>query len=153
MATVRLAIACAQAVAASEGRIIDEGEALVMLARHFMEVWAEHARRRRAGIGPDRLRVLERTGGLCAVPGCSRPAEHEHHVRFRSRGGGEEPTNRLPLCDSCHLAGIHGGVLTVEGLAGHRLIWRLPGADGDGEEREVWVTEGDDDVRRVRAAR
>ncbi len=99
METIRLGIACARALWASRGRPIDDGEALALMADHFVAVWGEHAARRRRRIGADRLEVLERTGGLCAVPGCSRPAEHEHHVRFRSRGGGEEASNRIGICD------------------------------------------------------
>ena len=147
METVRLAIACARAVSAGEARRISDGEALAMMANHFVRVWAEHVVRQRAGIGPERLRVLDRTGGLCAVPGCSRPAQHEHHVTYRSRGGGEEASNRVAVCDRCHLMGIHGGLMSVTGRAGERLVWRL-GIEG-GVPGEVWITEGGNDVRRA----
>jgi len=147
METIRMAIACAKAVAAAKGEVIDDAEALARLADHFVEVWGEHAERRRREIGAERLEVLERTEGLCAVPGCSRPAEHEHHVRFRSRGGGEEAANRIGVCDPCHLAGIHGGSITVTGRAGERLEWRFTRSGRDDEE--VWVTTGDNEVGRV----
>jgi hypothetical protein len=45
------------------------------------------------------------------------------------------------ICIPHHLRGIHRGGLTVEGRAGERLTWRF----GNGE---IWVTHGDDDVRR-----
>jgi hypothetical protein len=149
-ATVRLAIVCAQAASAAKGRPIGEGEALAMMSRHFVEVWGPEVVRLRSGIGAARLEVLDRTGGLCAVPGCSRAAEHEHHVTYRSRGGGEEAWNRIGICDAHHLAGIHGGWMTVQGRAGEELTWRL--GIQDGEPREVWITEGDDDVSRRQPA-
>ncbi len=46
-----------------------------------------------------------------------------HHIRFRSRGGGDEPSNLVSLCDKCHLSLVHGGHLTVTGLAPHALDW------------------------------
>jgi hypothetical protein len=63
-------------------------------------------------------------------------------VELRSRGGGEEPGNRIAVRDAHHLRGIHAGRLEVSGEGGVRLIWRI------GSRREVWVTQGDDDVRR-----
>jgi len=147
METVRLAIACARAVAASQGEIIDDAEALARLADHFLEVWSEHAVRRRLKIGADRLKVLERTKGICAVPGCTRPAEHEHHLVLRSQGGGEESWNRIGLCDYHHLAGIHGGLITLTGRAGERLEWRFKRSESGAHE--IWVTTGDDDVGRA----
>jgi len=150
-ATIRLAIDGIRALFRAEGTPLDEGEALAVMADHFVEVWAPEVVRIREKIGPSRLRVLERTGGLCAVPGCSNPAEHEHHVRFRSRGGGEEDRNRSALCDRHHLAGIHGGWVSVEGVAGECLVWELGIVDGR-EVGEAWITEGDDDVKRVDTA-
>ena len=147
METVRMAIACARAVAAATGEIIDDAEALARLADHFVEVWNEHAVRRRLEIGADRLKVLERTKGICAVPGCTRPAEHEHHVVYRSRGGGEQTYNKIAICDRCHLAGIHGSLISVTGRAGERLEWRFHRSESG--EVEIWITTGDDDVGRV----
>jgi hypothetical protein len=145
--TIRLAIAAVRAAAAANGHPIGEGEATARMADHFVEVWGPEVVRVRDEIGAGRLRVLERTDGLCAVPGCSCPAEHEHHVKYRSRGGGEEIWNRTGLCDAHHLAGIHGGWVTVEGMAGDRLLWKLGIVDG--EAQEVWITEGGDDVTKI----
>jgi hypothetical protein len=137
MRTVRAAIAAAQRLAASEGRSIDRGEALAVIADHFDEVWSRHRRKRPP---PRRQEVLRRNGGTCEVPGCSLPARHEHHIRYRSRGGTNDPRNKTRLCVPHHLRGIHDGHLTVEGRAGERLVWRF----GNGE---IWVTNGDGDVR------
>jgi len=136
--TVVDAIAGAQAWSALRGSVIDAGEALAVVADHFVEVWTVHLKR----MPRERRQVLMRHGGLCAVPGCSRPAEHEHHVTFRSRGGSDDLTNRVAVCAAHHLRAIHRGHLTVAGRAGERLTWKL----GTGE---VWVTDGDDDVRCV----
>ncbi len=39
------------------------------------------------------------------------------------RGGGDEPSNLVSLCDKCHLSLVHGGHLTVTGQAPHALDW------------------------------
>jgi hypothetical protein len=126
--TVVDAIGSAQAWSKmARGEAIDAGEALAVVADHFVAVWREHLPRRR--MPKERRQVLMRHGGLCAVPGCSRPAEHVHHVTFH------------------HLRGIHRGYLTVAGRAGERLVWRL--GTSEAVPLEEWVTEGDDDVRRA----
>jgi hypothetical protein len=141
--TVALAISAAQAHFEARGEAISAGEALARMADHFLEVWAPFVVDGFGQMPRSRREVLSRHGGLCAVPGCSRAAEHEHHVEFRSRGGGENPANRIAICDAHHLRGIHAGRLDVSGEGGVRLFWRI------GPRRESWVTEGDDDVRRT----
>ena len=69
-------------------------------------------------------------------PGCTRIAEHEHHVVYRSRGGSDAVTNRIGLCAAHHLGAIHRGFATVGGVAGERLAWEL----GTGER---FVTVGE----------
>jgi hypothetical protein len=147
METVARAIAGVQGRAEAEGERIEAGEALARMADHFAEVWGEEARRGRRGMPAARRRVLERHGGLCAVPGCSRAAEHVHHVTFLSRGGSDEETNVTPLCAVHHLRGVHQGYLEVDGQAGVRLVWKF-GME-EREPLEIWETVGDDDVRRV----
>ena len=130
-----IASACAVAEASGLGKL-DAGAALALIATHFIKVWKDHARRAPA---PRRREVLMRHGGLCAVPGCSRSAQHEHHITYRSRGGSDETSNLLGLCVIHHLRGVHPGNLTVVGRSGDLLEWRF----GNGEE---WVTRGNDDV-------
>lgn len=74
-------------------------------------------------------RVLERDGGLCLVPGCTRAADHAHHVWQRARGGPDEPWNLASLCAPHHLVAIHGGFLRVRGRAPHALVWKFPGSE------------------------
>jgi len=81
------------------------------------------------------------------VPGCSRPAQHVHHITYRSRGGKDDAANEVALCAAHHLHGVHRGYLAVAGRAGERLLWRL--GRGDRAPGGVWITRGDDDVRRA----
>jgi 5-methylcytosine-specific restriction endonuclease McrA len=59
------------------------------------------------------------------VPGCSRPAAHAHHVTFRSRGGGDDPSNLVALCAPHHLHGVHRNWIRVRGQAPDQLVWEL----------------------------
>jgi hypothetical protein len=71
--------------------------------------------------------VFARDAWRCTVPGCtSRRNLHDHHVHFRSRGGGNERTNRTTVCAAHHLHGIHGGTIRVTGTAPEALRWDLP---------------------------
>ena len=60
---------------------------------------------------------------------------------WRSRCGGDETWNQVGLCAWCHLRGVHGGYLRVEGRAGELLLW-------DFGKGEIWHTRGNDDVAR-----
>jgi hypothetical protein len=142
MATVKAAIGAAMRKARSEGREIGVGEALVEIGDHFLDVWPASRLRK---VSRSRREVHRRCGGKCEVPGCSLPGRHDHHIRYRSRGGTDDAWNKVRLCVAHHLRGIHDGHLTVVGRAGKRLVWRF-GND------EIWVTEGDNDVRRGDAA-
>lgn len=57
---------------------------------------------------------------LCAL--CSHYASEDHHILYRSRGGGNESDNLLPLCRTCHDA-LHREELRIslEALADGRL--------------------------------
>jgi len=71
--------------------------------------------------------VFARDAWRCTVPGCtSRRNLHDHHVRFRSRGGGNERGNRTTVCAAHHLHGIHAGLVKVTGTAPTALRWDLP---------------------------
>jgi len=139
MKTIVAAITSAQSWSESQGRRIDSGEALAVVADYFLKVWPRERVKPRSKA---REEVLARTRGRCAVPGCTLPARHVHHIHYRSHGGTDAAWNETAICVPHHLHGIHEGRLTVSGRAGERLIWRF--ANG-----EIWVTEGDDDVRRA----
>jgi len=62
-------------------------------------------------------RVILRDGWLCQVPGCSRAAEHVHHVWYRSQGGPDEMWNLVGLCIPHHLQGVHAGFIEISGRA------------------------------------
>jgi len=149
---IRDAIAAAQERALREsGVAIDRGEALAMIADHFVEVSIAHTpESERPWVPRFRREALQRKGGLCAVPGCSRAAVHVHHIVFRSHGGEDEAKNGLGLCAVHHLHGVHMGYLEVTGRAGERLHWRF--ATGMAVPTEEWFTFGEDDVRRAEPA-
>jgi hypothetical protein len=121
--TVHAAIQAAREAAWDrEGRRITPGEALGIIAAHFVATWDPALPRRKT---PAR-RILERDRCRCAVPGCSRPAVHVHHVKFRSAGGGDDASNLVGLCAAHHLHAVHLGWIRVEGTAPDGLRWRLP---------------------------
>jgi hypothetical protein len=98
-----------------------ESECLLRVATHFIEAWRDLPRARST---PQR-RALRRDGHRCQVPGCSRAAVHAHHVRYRSRGGGDEAANLVSLCAAHHLHGVHRGFVRVRGVAPDGLAWEL----------------------------
>jgi len=94
---------------------------LERVADHFISTYEGLPSPRRT---PNR-RVLERDGGFCQVPGCSRAAAHAHHLVYRSRGGGDEASNKVSTCAPHHLHGVHRGWVRVSGVAPHGLRWEL----------------------------
>jgi hypothetical protein len=60
---------------------------------------------------------MERDRGLCTCPGCSKAADHVHHVEFRSHGGTDDEANLTSLCLSHHLHGVHGEYVRARGTA------------------------------------
>jgi hypothetical protein len=71
--------------------------------------------------------IFERDGWRCAVPACSSRRElHDHHLKFRSEGGGGEPGNRITVCAGHHLRGIHMGIICAEGRAPDEILWKMP---------------------------
>jgi hypothetical protein len=70
--------------------------------------------------------VFERDGWRCTVPGCSsRRNLHDHHVLFRSHGGGNSRDNRTTVCVQHHLHGIHEGIVRATGRAPDGLLWEI----------------------------
>ncbi|MFQ5876407.1 MAG: hypothetical protein ACE5JH_01760 [Acidobacteriota bacterium] len=104
------------------GRDLRDWECLVMLIRSLRETWdnpGDAGWRRR-------YRIFERDGWRCRVPGCSsRSNLNEHHIIFRSRGGGDEDDNLITLCVGHHQRGIHQGWLRCSGRANSDLWWEL----------------------------
>jgi len=77
--------------------------------------------------------VFERDGWRCSVPGCSsRRNLHDHHVRYRSHGGGNERDNRITVCAAHHLHGLHAGIIRAQGRAPSEILWELGCGDGRG---------------------
>jgi 5-methylcytosine-specific restriction endonuclease McrA len=70
-------------------------------------------------------KIVARDRGFCQVPGCSRPAEHAHHIAYRSAGGSDDPSNLVSLCAAHHLFGVHMGRIRVRGTAPDGLHWEL----------------------------
>jgi hypothetical protein len=93
---------------------------LAMMVTHFLEVHGE----KKATLLY--LRILERDGFHCQVPGCTcRRNLHVHHIVFRSRGGSDEEWNLITLCSSHHLQGVHAGRIFIEGKAPEDIVVRL----------------------------
>jgi hypothetical protein len=81
---------------------------------------------------PDRARsaIHERDGYRCTAPGCTQRAMLEaHHLRYRSSGGGNEPSNLITLCAFHHRLGEHGMYATCSGTAPLDVVWGLGRAD------------------------
>jgi hypothetical protein len=105
------------------GRWIPASTCLADMSKHFLDVWRGEARRRLRLMG----HVRRRDGGMCQVPGCTRQGTQEHHIRFRSAGGSDEPDNLITLCAAHHLHALHRGYIRVEGSSSVLLTWWLAG--------------------------
>ncbi len=92
--------------------------ALERLLRHVITHWESTPRHHDP--------VFARDGWRCTVPACSsRRNLHDHHLRFRSRGGDHRRDNRTVVCAAHHLHGIHDGTIHASGIAPHAIEWRL----------------------------
>ena len=70
--------------------------------------------------------VFARDGWRCTVPGCSaRRSLQDHHITWRSRGGGNEQENRAVACAAHHLHAIHRGTIRASGRAPDDIRWEL----------------------------
>ncbi|TNF28563.1 MAG: HNH endonuclease [Deltaproteobacteria bacterium] len=86
------------------------GEFLDFLVRVFWREWLVQDTSERVAYQD----VYERERYRCASPVCSGRDLTPHHIVFRSRGGGEERSNLVGLCVSCHLDLLHTGRLRAE---------------------------------------
>jgi len=110
-----------RAARAAARRWLSAGECLVALAEHFVEVWREQLKQ--ANTLQRRIRTRDKY--FCQVPGCSRAAVHAHHIKPRSQGGSDDPSNLISLCAAHHLHGIHGGRMRVTGSAPDKIVWEF----------------------------
>jgi hypothetical protein len=148
MLVLAIAIRAVQAwVEATEGRRIGAGEAVGVMSDHCVEVWTLEVKEEQRWWSKARKEVFGRTQGICAWPGCSRAAVHDHHIRPRSAGGSDEVANRCGSCGYHHMVGIHDGYLLIEGRAGECLVFLR--RDGLGE---VWEVVGENEARRRSSA-
>jgi hypothetical protein len=70
--------------------------------------------------------IFARDGWRCTVPVCTaRRNLHDHHLVFRSRGGGNGRANRLTLCVWHHLRGVHAGRIRADGEAPDAVTWEI----------------------------
>lgn len=71
--------------------------------------------------------IFRRDGFRCAAPGCTRCRDlQEHHIVFRSQGGGNQRWNRITLCWWHHQRAIHLGIIRLRGKAPGELQWEFP---------------------------
>jgi hypothetical protein len=103
------------------GQSISLGKCLVEMAEHFVAVWKAHVKLKMT----KRMRIFARDRYRCQVPGCSRPAVHQHHLEYQSQGGSDDEANLLCLCAAHHLFGIHEERLQVTGTAPDKLVWEF----------------------------
>ena len=104
------------------GRRLPMWVGLLALLEDFARTWDHDAG---APDGRDDA-IFVRDGWRCAAPGCtSRRHLEDHHIVYRSRGGGDGHGNRVTLCRFHHQRGEHGGLMSVRGEAPINLTWRL----------------------------
>ncbi len=107
-------------------------EAMAVFAKPLEPPWRgferllEHAQAEWEQLPRHRDPVFARDGWRCAVPACtSRRNLHDHHLLFRSRGGGNARDNRITVCAWHHLRGIHQGRVRAWGTAPDDVTWEL----------------------------
>jgi 5-methylcytosine-specific restriction endonuclease McrA len=109
----------------------------MLLLKRAVDAWNTVDRKAR----PAQERIVARDGYLCQVPGCtSRRNLEVHHIRFRSRGGDDDPANLITLCHAHHRHMLHKGAIRLTGRAPHALRWEI-GCVADG--RVIWRLRGE----------
>jgi hypothetical protein len=110
-----------RAIERQTGTMPTAGQAFDAMLEHATNAWMPPGSRVRAA-----HRVFARDGWRCTAPGCSSFQNlHDHHIVFRSAGGGDELGNRTTLCAWHHLRGVHGGLVRCAGTAPDALRFEL----------------------------
>jgi hypothetical protein len=129
---------------AAAGSELKEWEALVLAMNAFHATWDNAETRRQRRENP----ILERDGWRCAAPGCRSMGTGRlqvHHIRFRSAGGSDEPSNLTVQCVGHHLGLLHEGKVRCSGRAPDGLRWELGviGAEVAGGLEPFLIYEGE----------
>jgi len=79
--------------------------------------------------------ILKRDHFTCQSPGCKcRRNLQVHHIKWRSKGGGDWEWNLLTLCKACHKHILHDLMaLKIEGTAPHNLTFTFGANSSRGE--------------------
>jgi hypothetical protein len=119
------------AIAAFAGPADVPWQGLERLLRHVTTEWEARPRHRDP--------IFARDGWRCAVPACtSRRNLHDHHLLFRSRGGGNARDNRITICVWHHLHGLHGGRVRAWGRAPEAIHWEVGIQTGGAPLLRTW---------------
>jgi len=121
--------------ASGEGLVSDEQvlyEAALAFLLTYLPLWLHEVDNGHPIAVRDRFR--------CTVPGCTSRCGSAHHVRFRSQGGSDDPSNLTFPCPVPPLEIIHRGYIRVSGRAPDRLMFEM-GIRPDGTVSEVFVSE------------
>ena len=117
-APASLAVLLRGAIAAFTERAEPAWRGFERLIDHVHTEWERQPRHRDP--------IFARDGWRCAVPACtSRRNLHDHHLLFRSRGGGNARDNRITVCAWHHLRGIHQGRVRAWGTAPDDITWEI----------------------------
>ena len=105
------------------GRPVPGWVGLLAMLESFAEAWDPEK-----GAMPERpnQEVYIRAGWRCMAPGCtSRRNLEDHHIRYRSRQGSDDLSNRTCACRFHHQQGEHGMLARLRGTAPLGITWRL----------------------------
>jgi len=130
-------------------RTSDQGRCMRHLVDHFKETYeAEHK-----ALG-GRHPVQERDSHCCRFPSCWSRVTESDHIEMKSRGGGNEMANLIPLCALHHGIAKHLGMARIWGTAPDDVYFQVgtPTACGGGypiwkDDRIIAVLETEDEAR------
>ena len=93
---------------------------LFSLIYHYLENEHKNLKKKKRRL---RHKVIERDNFRCIVPGCSsRSGLDDHHITFRSQGGGDELPNNTSTCHLHHCQCVHDNrYITIKGQAPDNL--------------------------------